>query len=103
LETQAMETDPQDGATFRMMVELEDRGLLLSSFETPLIETLAWDAATGKLVAANGLARTAYGLTMREISKAVIGDVVPGIDRARLARFQQRIQAPDFSHQASGS
>lgn len=98
-----METDPQDAATFRMMVELEDRGLLLSSFETPLIETLAWDAATGKLVAANGLVRTAYGLTMREISKAVIGDVVPGIDRARLARFQQRIQAPDFSHQASGS
>lgn len=88
-----METDPQDAATFRMMVKLEDRGLLLSSFETPLIETLAWDAATGKLVAANGLARTAYGLTMREISKAVIGDVVPGIDRARLARFQQRMQA----------
>ncbi len=88
-----METDPNETASFRMMVELEDRDLLQASFQTPLIETLAWDATTGKLVAANDAALAAIGLSLRELPRTEIATVLHGLSAPRINGFLARVKS----------
>lgn len=82
-----METDPAEAAQFRMMVEIEDRNLLLSVFHSSVSEFIAWDASSGVLFAANHTAQSALGYSLRQLIKMKINDLVPSLSAARLRRF----------------
>ena len=87
-----METDPADAAEFRMMVELEDRNLMLSAFHSPLAELLAWDASTGAFIAANETAQSTLGFSLRQLIKMNVADLMPSVSTARLRRFFEHVK-----------
>ena len=87
-----METDPTEAAEFRMMVELEERGLFHTAFHTPVVAIFAWDAVSGQFVAANAAAQTASGYSLRQLSKRHISDMVGPLPPKRLHRIVARLK-----------
>lgn len=88
-----METDPNEAANFRMMVEMMDRNLLQSIFDIPLVEVFAWDPKTSKIVAVNQTALVSNGLSLRRCMQQTIFDILPQVSRARLQRFIRKVRA----------
>ncbi len=82
-----METDPNQAANFRMMVEMLDRNILQSTFDMPMAEVIGWDAISGNIVAMNSVALTTRKLTLRQGMRCTISDLIPELSVARLARF----------------
>lgn len=82
-----METDPNEAAHFRMMLELGERDVLHSTFDMLNVDVLAWDAATGNVVFANTSARAKIGASLREVCRKNIYSVLPDLSPTRLKRF----------------
>ncbi len=87
-----MQTDPTEAADFRMMVELEERRIALSTFQTPLLEIIAWDATTGAVVAANEAAQNGLGLQLRQLIKMNIGVLFDGLVGPRFDKFLNAVK-----------
>ncbi len=82
-----METDPNEAAHFRMMLELGERDVLHSTLDMLKVDVLAWDAATGNVVFANTSARAKIGATLRQVCRKNIYSVFPDLSPIRLKRF----------------
>ncbi len=82
-----METDPNEAAHFRMMLELSDRNVLMSTFDMLHVDVFAWDAASGQIVCANLPARKSMALNARDIGRKCVFDLVPSMKRKRVEQF----------------
>ena len=87
-----METDPNQAASFRMMVEMTERNILRSAFDMPIVEVYAWDAATFKIVVMNDLALDAARMTARQSLQMHAHDLLDGLTQERLARMTTRLR-----------
>ncbi len=83
----AMETDPNDTANFRTLVEMSDRNLLRTTFDVPFVEIIAWDPESLQLVAINKTALNAYNWTLRQAMRLTLPQMLGQVSKRRLARI----------------
>lgn len=87
-----METDPKESANFRMMTEMMNRNILQFAFDVPMVEILAWDATTLKIVAMNAQALAISGQSQRQAIQKTITDIFGGVSPDRMARFINKLR-----------
>tara|TARA_R110002051_G_scaffold45702_4_gene92207 strand:- start:1024 stop:3171 length:2148 start_codon:yes stop_codon:yes gene_type:complete len=87
-----METDPNEAAHFRMTLELSDRGVLQSTFDMLNVDVVAWDAQSNIIVCANASAREAIKLTMRDVGRRTVYDLLPDLPKPRVERILKALR-----------
>lgn len=92
-----MESDPNDVANFRALMELTDRNLLRTTFDTPLIEVIAFDAESLGIVAVNETALKSLGLKQRLAVRLSLLQLVPSRDFTRIRQFLTKIRTRNQS------
>lgn len=87
-----METDPNEAANFRMMLEMLDRNILQSTFDVPMVEVIAWDPKSSLIVAMNKTALGTNDITLRQAMQRSIFDLLPQIPQNRMARLLLKVR-----------
>jgi len=87
-----METDPNQTASFRMMMEMTDRNILRSAFDMPMVDIIAWDPGTNKIVAMNQNALATTGRSLRRCLQQTVFEILPEIPQERLSRIVQKLK-----------
>ena len=94
----AMETDPNDIANFRTLVEISDRNLLRATFDVPLVEIIAWDPESLQVVAINKTALNAHNWTLRQAMRFTLPQIISGLTTQRILRILSMIKRRKSRH-----